>query len=335
MAEFAECRAETTGVVASPAHCTWHSFPHDPARPAQQGRIGGFRERPGSFAHETRRLPTHVRFISSPHSAGAFAVPMDRRYSEQEIALILEQAGAAQDRAQDGAQDAGSNALATRSGEGLTLTQLQEIGVEVGISPAFVARAAEAVARGDLVPTQRRTWLGLPVGVSRTVDFGRPISDKEWDRMVVNLRETFDARGRVQREGAFRQWTNGNLQALLEPTTTGHRLRLSTRKGDVPVRAIMGGLMLTFGTVLGTLAVLRGTGDTGAMVATGFLALMGIANLLSVGVQLPAWARTRASQMESITARTLDAELEGKLDRRLDLTLDLTLDANRALPDGR
>ena len=76
--------------------------------------------------------------------------------------------------------------------------------------------------------------------------------------------------------------------------------------------------MLTSGTAMCALAVLRGTGDTGLMFATGFLALMGIANLLSVGVQLPAWARRRASQMESITARTIDANL----------------DAARALPEG-
>ncbi len=54
------------------------------------------------------------------------------------------------------------------------------------------------------------------------------------------LRETFDARGRLKAEGSFRQWTNGNLQALLEPTSSGHRLRLSTRKGDVKALVAVG-----------------------------------------------------------------------------------------------
>ena len=227
----------------------------------------------------------------------------NRRYSESEIALILEHAGAAQEKA----QDATSTALSVSSGEGLTLEQLQEIGTEVGIAPEFVARSASAVARGDLVPTQQRTWLGLPVGVFRTVDFGRKVSDEEWDRIVVTLRETFEARGRLQRDGSFRQWSNGNLQALLEPTATGHRLRMMTRKGDVGARVLLGAAMLTTALVLWESLVFRGAGlSVGAIVLPAILASVGAGSLLSIGIQLPRWARTRASQMESIASSTLD-----------------------------
>ena len=234
-----------------------------------------------------------------------------RRYSESEIALILEHAGAAQEKA----QDATSNALSTTSGEGLTLEQLQDIGTEVGIAPEFVARAASAVARGDLVPTQQRTWLGLPVGVSRTIEFGRTVSDEEWDRIVVTLRETFEARGRLQRDGSFRQWSNGNLQALLEPTATGHRLRMMTRKGDVTSRVWLSAIGLSVTTVLWSVLLLRGGNvDTGALIATSAMGLAGALSLLSIGFQLPRWARTRAAQMESIASSTMEP--------------------NRALPEG-
>jgi hypothetical protein len=40
------------------------------------------------------------------------------------------------------------------------------------------------------------------------------------------------------------------------------------------------------------------------MAATG---VIGLASLLSVGLVVPRWARTRAAQMEHIAARTLDA----------------------------
>ena len=235
----------------------------------------------------------------------------NRRFSESEIALILEHAGAAQEKA----QDATSNALSVSSGEGLTLDQLQEIGTEVGIAPEFVARAANAVARGDLVPTQQRTWLGLPVGVARTIDFGRTVSDEEWDRIVVRLRETFEARGRLQRDGSFRQWSNGNLQALLEPTPSGHRLRLMTRKGDVASRVWLSALGISATTVVWSALLLRGGNlDVGALVATSAMGLAGVLSLLSMRFQLPRWARTRAAQMESIASSTIDA--------------------NRALPEG-
>jgi hypothetical protein len=237
-------------------------------------------------------------------------VTANRRYQEQEIALILEQASAAQERA----QDQGAVALPTTDAHGLTLQQLQEIGTDVGIAPEFVERAARAVDRGDLVPTQRRTWLGLPVGVARTIDFGRTVSDAEWDRIVVTLRETFEARGRLQRDGSFRQWTNGNLQALLEPSATGHRLRLSTRKSDVTPRVLIGAAMLLNSAVILFTGVLGPNGlTTSAMIGVAVTGVIGLASLLSVGLVLPRWARTRAAQMEHIAARTLDApdELPG------------------------
>ncbi len=235
----------------------------------------------------------------------------NRRYNEREILLILEQAGAAHERA----QDMPSAALQVGTHDGLTLAQLQEIGVEVGIDPIFVANAAHAVASGLLVPTQQRTWLGLPIGIARTVDFGRNVSDAEWDRIVVTLRETFDARGKLQRDGTFRQWTNGNLQALLEPTASGHQLRLSTRKGNITARAVLGGAAVIGASIMWLGIMMRG-GDVaaGALFMPAIFGALGIGQLLAIGLQLPRWARTRASQMETIAARALDA--------------------NRLLPDG-
>src|SRR5437870_10699022 len=88
-----------------------------------------------------------------------------------------------------------------------------------------------------------RRFLGLPIGVGRSVDLDRALSDPEWERLVADLRDTFDATGRMRQDGAFRQWTNGNLQAVLEPTDIGHRLRLRTGKGDA-VAFLMGGLAI-------------------------------------------------------------------------------------------
>lgn len=228
----------------------------------------------------------------------------DRRYNEHEISLILEQAGAAHERA----QDTPSAALSVGARDGLTLVQLQEIAREVGIDPVFVTSAANAVASGLLVPTKQRTWLGLPIGIARTIDFGRNVSDDEWDRIVVSLRETFEARGKLQRDGTFRQWTNGNLQALLEPTATGHRLRLSTRKGNLTARVVLGGTAIIASSIL-WLDILSRGGDMGAsaMFAPTIFGAFGIVSLLSIGLQLPRWARTRASQMETIAADAINA----------------------------
>ncbi len=218
-----------------------------------------------------------------------------RRFDDREIALIFEQA--------NGAQEAHTD-VASRSG-GLTLEQLHEIGRDVGLSTDHITRAANAIARGDMVPTQRRTWLGLPVAISRTVDFGRPVSDDEWHGLVSTLRETFEARGKLSTEGAFRHWHNGNLSAMLEPTPTGHRLRLSTRKGDARVRVTMGALYLSLGVGFGALAVLGVVSDKG-FVGGGLMAVMGLVALASTYIGLPRWARARAEQMEFIAKHSVE-----------------------------
>ncbi len=217
-----------------------------------------------------------------------------RRFDDREIALIFEQASSAQELRADTSPVA----------DGLTLEQLHEIGRDVGLSAEHITRAAHAVTRGDLKPTQKRTWLGLPVAVSRTIEFGRPVSDDEWNGLVTTLRETFDARGKLVTEGAFRQWHNGNLSALLEPIAGGHRLRLFTRKGDARVRVWLGG------TYVGIAALIVGLGATGSVGIPGFAgaavsALAGVAALASAYIGLPKWAKERAEQMESIAARAL------------------------------
>jgi hypothetical protein len=212
----------------------------------------------------------------------------DRRFNESEVAAIFQRATETQQ----------SELRQLPSAEGMTLGQLQEIGKEVGISPEQIAQAAQSLTRGGQVTT--RNFLGLPLRVGRTVELDRPLSEAEWERLVVDLRETFDARGRLKSEGSFRQWTNGNLQALLEPTVTGHRLRLRTMKANA------------YGWMVGGLAIL---GITISMAIT--LAVRGeplfpdvlLSGILGTGffaigaLQLPSWARLRQRQMAEVAER--------------------------------
>jgi hypothetical protein len=228
----------------------------------------------------------------------------ERRFNEAEVAAILEKAAEA--------QHTGSRQLP--SGEGMTLAELQTIGSEVGIDPRLVAQAAHALDKGGR-PTARR-FLGLPIGVGRTIDLGRKLSDAEWERLVVDLRETFDARGNIRQEGSFRQWTNGNLQALLEPTPTGHRLRLRTVKGDA-VSWITGGLFSVGVSAAAYVAMaLRDVGDAGNFTGLAFLSAIGVMMFGAGALRLPGWARLRRRQMEQIADRlTPAADLPPTADR--------------------
>ena len=146
--------------------------------------------------------------------------------------------------------------------------------------------------------------MGFPIGVAHTVHLGRRISDEEWERLVVDLRETFDARGHVTSDGSLRQWTNGNLQVLVEPTAEGHRIRFRTTKGDAP-GMLAGGMGMTgISTVLLTVASVQGAlGDTGMVAAMVSLGLTGMGMFVASAVRLPRWARTRRRQIEEVAAR--------------------------------
>ena len=187
----------------------------------------------------------------------------------------------------------------------MTLAELQEIGREVGIPGELVAQAARTVSEtGD--PTSR-SFLGLPIGVGRTIELGRRLSEAEWERLVVDMRETFDARGRVRYDGPFRQWTNGNLQALLEPTPAGHRVRLRTMKGNSLSLMTIG---LGFLAVSAAVLVIGSVSGGDSLSTAGMLAAMG-AGMFGLGaLQVPGWARLRQRQMEGVAARLALAPAE-------------------------
>ncbi len=221
----------------------------------------------------------------------------DRRYDENEMAAIFRTAAEGPQPAERGVPRE----------EGMTLAELQAIGREVGIAPDAVAQAALAL---DVQRSARpSTLLGLPIGVSRTVELNRRLSDEEWERLVVQLREVFHARGSVRSDGSLRQWTNGNLQVLLEPTETGHRLRFRTTHGAA--RSQIGAGLVAIGAA-GVTAIVTSVSGHLASAASGIgvMVAMGAALVAGGALRLPRWARIRQRQMEDLATRVA-ADKEG------------------------
>jgi len=230
----------------------------------------------------------------------------ERRYSEEEVARIFERAA----HADQGTPKESTGRSVAPTDQGMTLAQLQEIGREVGIAPTDISRAAKAL---DLAaPRPIRRLLGFPIGVGRTVELGRRMTEEEWERLVVQLRDTFDARGNVRSDGSFRQWTNGNLQVLLEPTDTGHRLRMRTTNGQA--RSLMGGGLALLGVGFVVLLGLTLTGqvaNAGKLMGVFTIGALG-AGMLAVGaLRLPGWARLRQRQMDALAAKQAAALVAG------------------------
>jgi len=230
---------------------------------------------------------SHLPRITAPAILVAMA---DRRYNDKEMATIFR---AATEGPQSPLRD-------VRTEEGLTLADLQAIGREVGISPDAVAQAAQAldIRHG----AASRTFLGLPIGVARTVNLNRRLTDQEWEQLVVQLREVFNARGTTRSDGSLRQWTNGNLQVLLEPTETGHRLRFRTLHGAARASIGAGFAALAMTATVAMASALRGhLGD--AVPGIALLLTMGVGMIANGALRLPRWARLRGRQMDALAAQ--------------------------------
>lgn len=218
----------------------------------------------------------------------------ERKYREEEVGEIFALATSA----------SGASVPVLADQAGLSLEELQEVGREVGLSSELVAEAAATVdARLETLP--RRTTVGAPVSVGRVVELPRAATDREWQVLVTELRETFGAKGRVASQGDIREWKNGNLHAFLEPTRAGHRLRLGTRKGGARGVTALGASGLAVGLLLLATSGLDAAtfGATFETLIPAFFALMGGGALAGNFIRLRRWADERERQMAHIAGR--------------------------------
>jgi hypothetical protein len=221
----------------------------------------------------------------------------ERRYTDEEVQRIL--ASAVESDA----------ALPGGSGEsGMTLAEIQSIAKEAGVSLASVTAAAAAIDRVPPAPTSSR-MLGLPVGVGSTVALPRPLDETEWQRLVVFLRDTFEARGRVEEVAGRREWRNGNLRVGIETIGDTAVLQMRTHKGNVRRLLGVGAALLSGAAVGGTVAAIGGASpDATQGILTIALAGAGVTTLGAV--QLPWWSSTRRKQFLAVAeyARRLSAD---------------------------
>jgi hypothetical protein len=216
----------------------------------------------------------------------------ERRYTEEEVDAILKEAAEVQT----------SDRSLLPATHGMTMSQLQEIAREAGISPDAVKLAARRL--GSVPATSTTMFFGLPLGVGRTIELDRELTNHEWEQLVADLRVTFNARGVTRQEGSLRSWSNGNLQALLEPTATGQRLRLKTLHGGARMALQMGLITIGGSIVVAAVSAVKGTvGDPATLSSLVTMMLTGSAMLGFGTIPLPGWARRRRKQMDEIADR--------------------------------
>ena len=196
-------------------------------------------------------------------------------------------------------EEIGSRNVPTQ--DGLTLTELQDVGREVGLEPERVAHAALAIERRqEILP--RGTTLGMPTSVGRIVEFANAPTQREWELLVAEMAHTFGGLGKTGSHGGLRQWSNGEVHAFLEPTEAGYRLRLTSAKANATEVNAMGGIGIAFALFLVVLMV--GSGKVGAeLLIPTLFGIAGAGALVSNVIRLPRWADKREQQMEYIATR--------------------------------
>jgi hypothetical protein len=128
----------------------------------------------------------------------------ERRYSDSELARILDEASRSEARAELPA-----------ASEGFTLEEIRDIAREAGIDPSHVDRAAAGLvaSQGSLPATNPqglRVWRFLSADLSRTVHeeivLPRALTDEEMISLVHLLESVVPWAGVVRQAGSWVEW---------------------------------------------------------------------------------------------------------------------------------
>ena len=218
----------------------------------------------------------------------------ERTYSEKEISAIFKAAAEKQERIQG----------QRSKSDGLTLGELQHIGLESGITSELVAEAAATL---DLTQENETpsTLLGLPISVGKTVHIGGTLTEDQWLSLVAQMRIIFSAHGKLEHVSSLRSWRNGNLQISFESGPNGDVLRMRSLKGDAKMRLVgtLAGLLMAI-VIFGEATV--GSGVSMLSMRALMITLMGLVGLGVFAMpvfRLPKWAGLRSGQMDMIADR--------------------------------
>ena len=227
----------------------------------------------------------------------------ERRYNEKEIAAIFKQA----------AEDFEIAQKNVASAEGLTLSEIEGIAKEVGISPEFISRAVAKVdARQN--PSREIKLIGLPIEVKRVATISGGFGDSDWDRLVVDLHDTFGVIGSTKDDGRVRTWSSENMHVRVEPAGSDYRLRIEKTNSIATISMVMGGIFVFMSLMFMAILMTKGRfltqmDDT----LIGFiLAAIGLGAGGFSARRLPGWHKTESKKIDDLIARTLNNEVQNE-----------------------
>lgn len=221
----------------------------------------------------------------------------DRRYTDQEVALVLSRATELEER----------KALVPAGSRGLTLRELQEIAKEVGLSPEVVAEAARGI---QTRPPQ--SVLGEPLSHRVVRAVPRRLGEAEMQRLMGLVEDQVEQTGTVTEALGTVRWTSVGrghkldsiTQVAITATDQETQIQVVQRYPDA-IRALLHFLPGAWGAGIGLGVV----GGAAFPVAASAAIVVG-AGALGIGVGRAAWqmiARRSAAKVQQV-AQTLADE---------------------------
>ena len=226
----------------------------------------------------------------------------ERRFSEEEVALIIKHAAELQ-QTEESEQE---------SGGALSLSEIEQIAREAGIEPTLVRRAA--LGLDNPLPTNRPSpWLGAPTRLvfEKVVDGEIPI--EEFETIIAEVRRTFGDNGLPSIIGRSLAWSSG----------MGGRRRGSGRHVDVSVVVRGGATTIRVeeeyrniaGALFGGIVGGGGGGSTGAVIGGSIAAFHSAPLAVAIWVAVVGGFYTLARTIYVGVVGNRERELKGLSDR--------------------
>ena len=226
----------------------------------------------------------------------------DRRFTDQEVALVLQRAAEIEERRSTSA-----------SGRGLTLGELRDIAREVGLSPDVIDEAVAAVRTGG----RPRGGSLLGASLSNKVVRGVPgrLDEDDLQRLIGVIEDRVDATGTVTEALGTVRWTSIGRGHKFDRTTQVS-LTAADRETQIQVvqrypsglRAILHGLPTAWGAMIG--GAIAASAAVIPVVGIG-IGLGGAA--LGLGIGRSVWqalARKSAREVERVAGELTEAARE-------------------------
>ena len=221
----------------------------------------------------------------------------ERKFSDEEVALIIKRAAELQQTEQ----------VEQESSTALTLSEVEQIAREAGIDPLLIRRAAHGLDR-PAETSRKGSWAGAPTRLvfERVID--GEISNDEFEPLVNEIRRTFGDNGMPSVIGRTLAWSS---------TPIGGRRRSRGRRIDVSVTTRAGVTSIRVEEEMSSLAgaLYGGLVGGGAGGTTGMSIGLGIGVLHSAPLAALIWVAVAGGFFT--LARTIFGRISAKREEEL------------------